>query len=89
LNRACRVDIVAKPRPASKPSKPRDLMQKPVSQPFETILVEQQRVACDGGGGALGHPRVFLTLAANGCVECPYCSRVYKLKPGAKVGHGH
>ncbi|HTI85876.1 MAG TPA: zinc-finger domain-containing protein [Alphaproteobacteria bacterium] len=64
-------------------------MQKPVSQPFETIVVEQQRVACDGGGGPLGHPRVYLNLGANGSVECPYCSRVYKLKPGATAGHGH
>ena len=64
-------------------------MQKPVSQPFEIIMVEQQSVACDGGGGALGHPRVFLNLGAAGSVECPYCSRVYKLKLGAKAGHGH
>ncbi|MGE5539162.1 MAG: zinc-finger domain-containing protein [Gemmatimonas sp.] len=64
-------------------------MDKPVSQPFETILVDRERVACDGGGGPLGHPRVFLNVGATGTVECPYCSRVYKLKPGAKLGHGH
>ncbi|HYD79485.1 MAG TPA: zinc-finger domain-containing protein [Paucimonas sp.] len=31
------------------------------------------------------HPRVFLDIAANGEAKCPYCSTVYKLKPGATV----
>ena len=31
------------------------------------------------------HPRVFLDIAANGEAKCPYCSTVYKLKPGAVV----
>jgi uncharacterized Zn-finger protein len=31
------------------------------------------------------HPRVFLDFAANGEAKCPYCSTVYKLKPGAVV----
>ncbi len=34
-------------------------------------------VACDGGGGALGHPRVYLELDVGGRVCCPYCSRTY------------
>jgi uncharacterized Zn-finger protein len=41
----------------------------------ETIYVTENRVDCDGGGGALGHPRVFLELDADGQVVCPYCSR--------------
>lgn len=48
-------------------------------QPFETIYVESPVVACNGGGGALGHPRVYLNLAAEGKVECPYCSRLFIL----------
>ena len=36
------------------------------------------RVSCDGGGGALGHPQIWLTLTAgpSGKTEavCPYCS---------------
>lgn len=51
--------------------------------------VDHPVVACDGGGGALGHPLVYLTIGASGHVECPYCSRVYRLKAGAKHGHGH
>ena len=52
-------------------------------EPFEVIAVDTTTVACDGGGGALGHPRVYLTLGKEGEVECPYCSRKYVLKEGA------
>ncbi len=46
-------------------------------QPFETIYVEDNVVACNGGGGPLGHPRVYLNLSTEGRVECPYCSRLF------------
>jgi len=58
-------------------------------QPTETIPVETATVGCDGGGGALGHPLVYLTLDHDGQVECPYCSRAYRLKEGVTLGHGH
>lgn len=32
-------------------------------------------VACDGGLGALGHPRVYLD-AGHGPAVCPYCGAV-------------
>jgi uncharacterized Zn-finger protein len=54
--------------------------------PFETVETDQMAVACDGPGGALGHPRVFLNLAPAGRVECPYCSRVF-INPAAVHGH--
>src|SRR4029450_9991762 len=39
-----------------------------VTEPFEVITVDTDRVACDGGGGALGHPKVYLNLGeAGGC----------------------
>ena len=60
-----------------------------VTEPFEVIIVETDRVACDGGGGALGHPKVYLNLGADGHVECPYCSRLYKLREGAHPAHAH
>ena len=44
---------------------------------LETIAVNTDRVACNGGGGALGHPRVWLTLGTDGEIVCPYCSRHY------------
>ena len=40
----------------------------------ETRVVDQFRIACDGGGGALGHPRVWLQIPKEtGWVEGPYC----------------
>jgi uncharacterized Zn-finger protein len=58
------------------------------TQAPETIEVTQHRVPCDGDGGALGHPRVFLNLGEAGRVECPYCDRLFVLKPGAEP-HAH
>ena len=46
-------------------------------QPFETIYVQDNVVACNGGGGPLGHPRSISILSAEGRVECPYCSRLF------------
>lgn len=51
--------------------------------PPETILVETARVACDGDGGALGHPRVWLQMDGSGQVDCGYCDRRFVLKGGA------
>lgn len=40
----------------------------------ETKIVPDYRVACDGGEGALGHPRVWLQIPLEkGWTECPYC----------------
>ncbi|MDK3016796.1 zinc-finger domain-containing protein [Pseudodonghicola flavimaris] len=44
----------------------------------ETKIVESYRIACDGGEGALGHPRVWLHIPEDqGWVECPYCDCKY------------
>ncbi len=51
----------------------------------ETITVDSPVVACDGGGGALGHPRVYLNMGDKHEIDCPYCGRHYILKDGA--GH--
>mgnify|MGYP005828908045 FL=1 len=56
--------------------------------PTETIRVDQRTVACDGGDGPLGHPRVWLRIADQQVV-CPYCSRLFVLNPGAEDDHGH
>jgi uncharacterized Zn-finger protein len=45
--------------------------------PFETIYIDEMVAACNGGGGPLGHPRVYLNLAPLGRIECPYCSRLF------------
>jgi uncharacterized Zn-finger protein len=59
-------------------------------QPFETIYIDSMVAACNGGGGPLGHPKVYLNLSAEGQVECPYCSRlfVHLSKRSAEKAHG-
>lgn len=60
----------------------------PVYEPTEIIEAEERTVACDGGHGPLGHPRVFLRIEQRQ-VLCPYCSRLYVLKEGAGHDSGH
>ncbi len=49
--------------------------------PPETEEVTKTRIACDGGEGALGHPRVWLSIdPVLGYVDCPYCDKRYILK---------
>lgn len=54
----------------------------------ETQVVETSVIACDGGNGGLGHPRVFLNLGHERQAVCPYCSRQFVLAEGVKAG-GH
>jgi uncharacterized Zn-finger protein len=56
--------------------------------PTEIVHVDEPVVACDGGDGALGHPRVFLRIEDHSVI-CPYCSRLYVLKEGAGHDTGH
>ena len=51
----------------------------------ETIVVDRTRVVCDGGGGALGHPRVFMEMGEQDWVECGYCDRRFVLSDPAKA----
>lgn len=46
-------------------------------------------VRCDGGGGAMGHPAVFLNLGDKQAIDCPYCSRRFVRKAAAKAEAGH
>jgi uncharacterized Zn-finger protein len=42
----------------------------------ETQTVTSWKVACDGGVGGLGHPRVWLSIPHDtGFVECGYCDK--------------
>ncbi len=54
----------------------------------ETIEVDTEVVECDGGG-ALGHPRVWLNMAGQGEIDCPYCDCRFVLKQGAAKAAGH
>ena len=54
------------------------------SQPVETEEVTLSRVACDGEGVG-GHPKVYLNLAKDGQIDCPYCGKRFVLKAGANA----
>ncbi|PKP95162.1 MAG: zinc-finger domain-containing protein [Alphaproteobacteria bacterium HGW-Alphaproteobacteria-14] len=64
--------------------------------PPEVLLVDTQRVRCDGSSGirsgtgyraaALGHPRVFLEIDEHGYVDCGYCDRRFVLRGGPADG---
>lgn len=59
-----------------------------VTKGIETFVVSSLEVICDGGNGALGHPRVFLHIdRAVGEVTCGYCSRHYVLSANAAEQH--
>ncbi len=55
----------------------------------ETQYVTDTTVGCDGGGGALGHPMVYLEIGPEGSATCPYCSRHFVLEEGAQPASGH
>nr|CAG4645315.1 EOG090X0NBY [Leptodora kindtii] len=41
--------------------------------------VESRHVYCDGGGGALGHPKVYINLDKPGNHTCGYCGLRFKM----------
>lgn len=43
----------------------------------DTVTVNSAKVSCDGGEGALGHPRVFLNMGDKDSVQCTYCGRTF------------
>ena len=44
----------------------------------ETEIVDKMRICCDGGEGALGHPRVWLAIdPEKGWVVCGYCDKKF------------
>jgi uncharacterized Zn-finger protein len=47
----------------------------------EILVVDHTRVCCEGSGGPLGHPRVFLEMGEQDFVECGYCDRRFVLSP--------
>jgi uncharacterized Zn-finger protein len=57
--------------------------------PLETIIVDTEKLYCDGSSGDAGHPRVFLTMTKDGFVDCPYCGRHFVLDACAKKTAAH
>ena len=71
--------------------------------PPETFKINTEKFYFDCGGyqlggseigpssseSGLGHPRVYLTMARNGTVDCPYCGRHFVLDVDAKKTAEH
>ena len=50
------------------------------AQAPETRIVTHWKIACDGGEGALGHPRVWLTIPdSTGVITCGYCDQRFEI----------
>ena len=79
--------------PALVPVDPKSALEPP-----EVVVVDSHRVWCDGGVGALGHPRVYMEMGDSDYVECGYCDRRFvlgrdhgedeRLDPAANEGPG-
>ena len=54
----------------------------------DVIIVTTRRVACNGGGGALGHPKTYLDMGQDNQVRCKYCDRVFAIA-NAAVDNDH
>lgn len=50
-------------------------------QKQNVTMVHASFVECDGGGGPLGHPKVFINLDKGGPHACPYCGLLYDQYP--------
>jgi uncharacterized Zn-finger protein len=48
---------------------------------IEVFYIDGDTAVCDGGSGALGHPRVYLAIDQSARATCPYCARVFVRDP--------
>ncbi|WJY19335.1 zinc-finger domain-containing protein [Alteriqipengyuania flavescens] len=65
----------------------------------ETSLVETRRVWCDGAtdirsgelyrAAALGHPKTYFEIGAEGFFDCGYCDRRFVLRGGPADDGSH
>ncbi|MDT7933550.1 MAG: zinc-finger domain-containing protein [Sphingomonadaceae bacterium] len=51
--------------------------------PPEVLEVFEPLVGCQGAGGAIGHPLVYLRIGDSGFADCGYCDRRFVLRGGA------
>ena len=48
-------------------------------------FVKSKKVSCDGGGGVLGHPKVYLEMGDQNEIICPYCSKLFRITQNFNV----
>ncbi|GAA5826086.1 hypothetical protein JCM3770_000982 [Rhodotorula araucariae] len=79
-SQAARTEAMVGPRfeQTSELFQPRPLAAIELIQDEPIRLVEGRKAACDGGGGALGHPRIFINLDKPGPHSCTYCGIRYQ-----------
>ncbi len=58
-----------------------------MAEPLETINVDSKTIACDGGVGQLGHPRVYLNMGKKNHIECPYCGKSFVCNSNKAAAH--
>ena len=58
--------------------------KRDVFTPPEISMVSSRKVSCNGGGGALGHPKVWYEMGDEDFAECKYCDRRFVLVGGRK-----
>ena len=56
------------------------IMESPDIKNKELQVVSSSNVACDGGGGALGHPKIYLDMGQETKIICQYCSKSFVLE---------
>lgn len=47
------------------------------------VAADAHQIRCNGGDGALGHPRVYYTFDGKPEITCGYCDRVFTKQPRA------
>jgi len=45
-----------------------------------SVKVNKRVASCDGGGGALGHPKIYINLDQSGPQSCNYCGLRFELE---------
>ncbi|KAJ1765537.1 hypothetical protein LPJ77_002404 [Coemansia sp. RSA 2523] len=70
--RFIQVDLDGQPRPMA-------AIQLITEEPIREV--ESRLACCDGGGGALGHPRVWVNLDDGKPADCSYCGLRFQMKP--------
>ncbi|BEJ15087.1 hypothetical protein CspHIS471_0408540 [Cutaneotrichosporon sp. HIS471] len=60
------------------PLQPDGLSAMTLSQEQPIVMVASRTAVCDGGGGPLGHPKIFINLDLPGARTCGYCGARYE-----------
>ncbi|KAI8317820.1 hypothetical protein GQ54DRAFT_315126 [Martensiomyces pterosporus] len=82
-NQRPREDIINDPRfvQADFDGQPRPMAAVELIAEEPVREIEGRLACCDGGGGALGHPRVWINLDEGKPESCSYCGLRFQMKP--------